>query len=145
METLKSVVLPLQSCYKENKGVSKTGAKRHGCKAGTESPIEIYVEQKNIFTRYGKIKFIPLVLITTDVVTDHVGNLTIEIINTDDNGLVKKYTLKMENNSLSIKDLKGIYDAISEILDKNLNTTLIEMIEYLMNSVMNKYEVEVIG
>ena len=145
MEHLKTLVLPLQSCYKENKGDGETAPLRYGSNPKTKELITIYKNQKNINTRYGKEKFIPKIIISTNIFTDHDGWLIIDIINNDDRGLVKKYVLKMENNGLTISDLRKIYEELLNKIDVNSNTGLVDFITYMMDEVMTKYEIEVIG
>ena len=51
----------------------------------------------------------------------------------------------MENNGLTISDLRKIYEELLNKIDVNSNTGLVDFITYMMDEVMTKYEIEVIG
>ena len=119
------ILLPKQSCFKEDLGESSPAPLRLG---EVES---VYRNQKNIHTRYGKSEFLSKIEIIVNIYTDLDSNIEINLFNIEDKSLFKKFVIKSLPNKLAITDMKRIYDELMETIDNDKSVALIKLIEYV--------------
>ena len=119
------ILLPKQSCFKEDLGDSSPVPLRFG---RVES---LYKNQKNIHTRYGQSEFLSKVEIIVNIYTDLDSNIEINLFNIEDKSLFKKFVIKSLPNKLTITAMKRIYDELMETINNDKSVALIKIIEYV--------------
>ena len=127
-EKLIDVTLPSEIVYKENKGESISPQLRHG-----RLDDNLYINRKNINTRYGKLPIKPQIKLYFRAFTDRNSIITVDMYNAEDKCLFKKFTIKSENNNFSINDMKTLCDDIKTILFSEESGLAIKLIEYIRN------------
>lgn len=127
-EKIIDIVLPSEVVYKENKGDSIPPQLRHG-----RLDDDIYINRKNINTRYGKSPITTQVKVYFRAFTDENSVITIDMFNVDDKSLFKKFIIKSVNNDFTIVDMKSLCEEIKTILSEDTSSKTIKLIEYIRN------------
>lgn len=126
-EKILDVTLPLEIVYKEQPGESVSTQLRHG-RIDT-----IFRNNKDINTRYGQQTIQPRIKLYFRAFTNENSVLTIDIINTIDNNLFKKFIIKSLNNCFTIDDMKNISDEIITLLKSENTSIATNLIDYIRN------------
>lgn len=133
-EKILDVILPLEKITKDTKGDASPVQLRHG-RLDDDS---IYKNRKVINTRYGNTLISSRVKMYFRAFTNDDSILTIDIYNTDDGNLFKKFVIKSLNNNYSLTEMKNLCDEIKETVTEKKE--IISLIEKIRNKENLKYE-----
>ena len=125
-EKIIDITLPLEKIYKEDKGESIPAQLRHG-----RLDDGLYSNRMVINTRYNETLINPQIKVYFRAFTDNDSMITVDIFNSTDKCLFKKFVIKSINNDYTIDDMKTICDEIKDILNDSIEGKTVALIEYI--------------